>query len=64
MTFQQFKHLKAKKFLQILLKYHHFFLAHEMTQYLDFKDKTSVYEEWACAKIKVRININNHFNLI
>ena len=52
-TYQQYKKIKAKEFVRLLLKYHHHFLAFEICQYLDLKDISMVYEDWAISKIKV-----------
>ena len=53
MTYNQYKKMKTKQFIKILLRYHHHFLAYEICDILMFEDKSMIFEDWAIKKLKV-----------
>ena len=52
MTYDQYKILTHKQVVKLLMKYNNFYLAHEISMFLNLKVR-KVYEKWAIAKIKV-----------
>ena len=53
-TYAQYKKMKTKQFLRLLLRYYHHFLAHEVCTILRYEDKSMIYEDWAIKKLKVK----------
>lgn len=53
MTFQQYKKLKTKQFLKMLLRYQFHFLAFQVCDVLKFEDRSMIFEDWAIKKLRV-----------
>jgi hypothetical protein len=57
-TYEQYKKLETRQLIKLLIKTQNFFLAHEISTYLNLKVR-KVYQEWAIAKIK---SLPNHLS--
>jgi hypothetical protein len=57
-TYEQYKKLENRQLIKLLIKTQNFFLAHEISTYLNLKVR-KVYQEWAIAKIK---SLPNHLS--
>jgi hypothetical protein len=57
-TYDQYKKLENKQLIKSLIKTQNFFLAHEISTFLNMKVR-KVYQEWAIAKIK---SLPNHLS--
>jgi len=52
-TYSQYKRLNPKQLIEMLLRYHHHFLAKQVSNMLGIEDKSMIFEDWAIKKIKV-----------
>ena len=57
-TYEQYRNLAPKDLINLLIKTHNFFLAHEISVFRGMKVR-KVYEKWAVAKIK---SLPNHLS--